>query len=265
VGNCKTSFALLSGRNFETKQNEEAIVEESFGRLGAGVTEFMNETNFRQFVLIIRSTGFVDPSMYYFPDGPGLRIRPVPDTARPEDAHGDIQHWVARWFVMSVLTGRYSGSSESAIDEDIRQIQAHGIEEFASTVMRGELSDAFWDTMLPQQMDTSSRSSPAFCVFEAAQVKLNDLGFLSHDFTVKDLIEVKSDIHHFWPRDFLKKNGLSRSQYNQIANYVLAQSEINIAIGNKEPGAYMGQMLEQCHGGPSGMATSTTRKRCEPT
>jgi hypothetical protein len=106
------------------------------------------------------------------------------------------------------------------------------------------------DTMLSQQMDTSSIGSPAFRVFEAAQVKLNDLGFLSHDITVKDLIEVKSDVHHFWPRDYVKKNGLSRSQYNQIANYALARSEINIAIGNKEPGAYMTQMLEQCRGGP---------------
>ena len=210
----------------------------------------MNETNFKQFIMIIRSTGFVDPSMVTSQmamDFAYILYLTLRDLKMPA---GDIQRWVTRWFVMSVLTGRYSGSSESAIDEDIRQIHAHGIEEYVTTVVRGELSDAFWDTVLPQQMDTSSINSPAFRVLEAAQVKLNDLGFLSHDFTVKDLIEVKSDIHHFWPRDFLKKNGLSRSQYNQIANFVLAQSEINIAVGNKEPGAYMSQMLEQCHGGP---------------
>jgi len=249
-GKLQDLVALLSGRNFETKQNEEAIVEESFARLGAGITEFMNETNFKQFIMIIRSTGFVDPSMVTSQmamDFAYILYLTLRDLKMPA---GDIQRWVTRWFVMSVLTGRYSGSSESAIDEDIRQIHAHSIEEYATTVVRGELSDAFWDTVLPQQMDTSSINSPAFRVFEAAQVKLNDLGFLSHDFTVKDLIEVKSDIHHFWPRDFLKKSGLSRSQYNQIANFVLAQSEINIAVGNKEPGVYMSQMLEQCHGGP---------------
>ncbi|MBX6354201.1 MAG: hypothetical protein IRZ10_12840, partial [Thermoflavifilum sp.] len=38
--------------------------------------------------------------------------------------------------------------------------------------------------------------------------------------------------------------------YNQIANYVVAQSEINIAIGNKEPRVYFGQLREQCQGGP---------------
>jgi hypothetical protein len=60
---------------------------------------------------------------------------------------------------------------------------------------------------------------------------------------------VKSEIHHVFPRDHLKKNGLGRGQYNQIPNYVVAQSEINIAIGNKEPQVYFGQLLEQCQGG----------------
>ena len=87
------------------------------------------------------------------------------------------------------------------------------------------------------------------CVFLAAQIKLGDRGFLSSDISTRELVEVKSDVHHLFPRDYLKKNGMSRGQYNQIANYVVAQSEINIAIGNKEPKAYFGQIMEQCRGG----------------
>ena len=66
---------------------------------------------------------------------------------------------------------------------------------------------------------------------------------------MRELVEVKSDVHHLFPRDFLKKNGLARGQYNQIANYVVAQSEINIAIGNKQPQVYFAQLLKQCDGG----------------
>jgi hypothetical protein len=36
----------------------------------------------------------------------------------------------------------------------------------------------------------------------------------------------------------LKKHGLDRSKYNQIANYVYMQSEINIKVGNKPPKDY---------------------------
>ena len=161
----------------------------------------------------------------------------------------EIERLVRRWFVMSVLTGRYSGSPESTIDYDVRQIDAQGIESYSESLIRGELSDAFWNAGLPQSMDTSASSSPYFRVFQAAQIKLNDKGFLSRDISVRELIEVKSDVHHIFPRDYLKKQGMTRGQYNQIANYAVAQSEINIAIGKKEPSVYIAQVLDQCDGG----------------
>jgi len=52
------------------------------------------------------------------------------------------------------------------------------------------------------------------------------------------LISLRGDIHHLFPKDYLKKNGLDRSKYNQIANYVYMQSEINIKVGNKAPKDY---------------------------
>jgi hypothetical protein len=59
-----------------------------------------------------------------------------------------------------------------------------------------------------------------------------------------------SDVHHVYPRNHLKKQGLSRGRYNQIANFVIAQSEINIAIGDKAPEIYFRELAEQCNGGP---------------
>lgn len=241
--------ALLSGRNFETKQFEESIAEQSFGRLETGVMNFINETHFKRFVMIIRSAGFVDSSLIGSQNALNfayilyLTLRTQGKTA------ANIEMAVRRWFVMSVLTGRYSGSPESTIDFDIRQLHEQGFDAYGSAIFAGELSDAFWDTLLPQQMNTSSSSSPYFRVFQAAQVKLGDRGFLSRDIKVLDLILNKSDVHHLYPRNHLKGQGLNRGRYNQIANYALAQTEINIAIGDKAPAAYFGQMVEQCNGG----------------
>lgn len=248
-GRLQDLVALLSGRNFETKQYEESIVESSFNRLRRGIIRFMNETHFKRFIMIIRSAGFINSSMIGSQNALNfayilylnLRSQNIPDA--------DIELYVRRWFVLSVLTGRYSSSPESAFDYDIRQISAQGIQKFSESAIKGELSDAFWDALLPQQMDTSVASSPYFCVFQAAQIKLGDRGFLSSDISIRELVEVKSDVHHLFPRDYLKKNGLNRGQYNQIANYVVAQSEINIAIGNKEPKVYFGHILDQCRSG----------------
>lgn len=248
-GRLSDLVALLSGRNFETKQYEENIIQDSFGRLKQAILRFMNETHFKRFMMIIRSAGFVDSSLIGSSTAMDfayilyltLRAKNMPDA--------DIEHHVRRWFVMSVLTGRYSGSPESTMDYDIRQIHAQGIEAFADDLIRGALSEAFWTATLPQELNTSASNSPEFRVFKAAQVKLNDRGFLSRDITARELVEVKCDVHHIFPRDYLKKAGLTRGQYNQVANYVLAQTEINIAIGNKEPKVYFSQVLEQCNGG----------------
>jgi hypothetical protein len=161
----------------------------------------------------------------------------------------EIEHMVRRWFVMTMLTGRYAGTPESAFDFDIRQVEVHGTVDYTSTVIKGELSEGFWSTLLPQNLETSSSISPYFLVYQAAQVKLNDKGFLSRDITVQDLIKNRSDVHHLFPRQYLKDLGFQRGQYNQIANYVLAQSEINIAIGSKAPSVYFTELCEQCQGG----------------
>jgi hypothetical protein len=121
-------------------------------------------------------------------------------------------------------------------------------------------------------METSTSNSPYFKIYQAAQVKLNDKGFLSRDITVHSLILNCRDIHHLYPKNFLKKQGINRGLYNQIANFVLTQSEINIAIGDQSPDSYFKELRKQCTGGKKryGGITSETelrenlRKNCVP-
>lgn len=248
-GRLEDLVALLSGRNFETRQFEDRIVDESFALLKKGIIRFMNETHFKNFVMIVRSGGFVDSSMIGSQNTLNFAYILYLTLRHHGMPVADVERYVRRWFVMSVLTGRYSGNPETRFDQDIKQIHTQGIDRFADTVIRGELSDAFWDVTLPQALDTSSSASPYFRLFQAAQIKSGDRGFLSRDISVRELVEVKSDVHHLFPRDYLKKQGVSRGQYNQVANYAVTQSEINIAIGNKEPKIYFTQLLDQCQGG----------------
>ena len=243
--------ALLSGRNFETREFEEAIAEDSFGRLDAAILRFMNETDFKRFVMILRSAGFVNASMIRSQNTVNFAYI-VYLTLRAKHVNPAlIETLVRRWFVMSVLTGRYTGSPETAFGVDIRNITEQNAQDYLGAVERAELSDAFWDAGLPQQMDTSVASSPYFNVFLASQVKGNDKGFLSNGHTVQTLLEGASHVHHVFPRNYLKKHGLARGRYNQIANYVVMQGEINIAIGDAPPASYFSALWHQCDNGES--------------
>ncbi|MDQ6631220.1 MAG: DUF262 domain-containing protein [Verrucomicrobiota bacterium] len=248
-GKLQDLVALLSGRNFETKQFEESIAESSFVGLKRGVLNFINETHFKRFTMIIRSAGFVDSSLIGSQNALNFAYILYLTLRSQSKPAAEIESAVRRWFVMSALTGRYSGSPESSIDFDIRQMHEQGFDGFGPATFAAELSDAYWNSLLPQELNTSSSTSPFFRVYQAAQVKLGDKGFVSKDITVRDLILNKCDVHHVFPRNHLKGQGLQRGRYNQIANYVLAQSEINIAIGDKAPSLYFKELAEQCDGG----------------
>jgi hypothetical protein len=243
--------ALLSGRNFETKQFEDAIAEKSFGRLKQGVLSFIKRTHFDRITMILRSAGFVTSDLIGGQNAVNfayiLYLRGRAENLPP----AELERSVRRWYAMSILRGRYTGAPETAFDFDIRQVEARGLADYTESVIQNELPDSYWTGMLPQLMDTSSSNSPYFLAYKAAQVKLVDKGFLSRDISVLDLLMNRSDVHHVYPKQFLKNQGLARGRYNQIANFVVAQSEINIAIGDKPPEKYFAQLAAQCEGGKS--------------
>jgi hypothetical protein len=249
-GKLQDLVALLSGRNFETKKYEESIAEESFAKLKSGILAFMNKTHFDRLTMILRSAGFVTSDLITSRNAVNFAYIVYLRGRREGLPADDIVRLVRRWYAMSILTGRYTGSPDTAFDFDIRQIEAQGLRSYADAVIATELPDSFWTGMLPQLMETSSAQSPYFIAYLAAQARLGNRGFLSKDITVRDLLLNRGDKHHIFPRRYLQQQGLNRGRYNQIANFVMAQSEINIAIGDKPPEVYFKEIAEQVNGGP---------------
>ncbi|GLW60308.1 hypothetical protein Hthe01_06570 [Hydrogenophilus thermoluteolus] len=249
-GKLQDLVALLSGRNFETKQYEESIAEESFAKLKSGILAFMNKTHFDRLTMILRSAGFVTSDLITSRNAVNFAYIVYLRGRREGLPADDIERLVRRWYAMSILTGRYTGSAETAYDLDIRQIEAQGLKNYAEAIIASELPDSFWTGMLPQLMETSSGQSPYFIAYLAAQVRFGDKGFLSKDITVRDLLLNRGDKHHIFPRRYLQQQGLNRGRYNQIANFVMTQSEVNIAIGDKAPEVYFKEIADQVNGGP---------------
>lgn len=239
--------SLLSGRDFETREFRIEIEEDSFRQLHDAVLQAINQTNYERYLMIVRSAGIVRKSLIrsqnVFNFGYALYLALK---ERKIDSN-TIEQIVRRWLVLSILTGRYSGSPESSFDYDIKRFFAYDDPmDYLKVTEAGELSDAFWNVNLVQKLNTSVASSPYFNMFLAAQVKSHDRGFLSAQVDVESMLENRGDIHHLFPKNYLIANGVSQSQYNQIANYVFIQQEINIKIRDAAPCIYMKTVLDQC-------------------
>lgn len=255
--------ALLSGRNFETKEYEEAVEEDSFARLAEGVKRYINETLFTKYVQIIRSAGFISSELISSQGALNFGYILFLRCKREGIDPADIERIVRRWFVFSLLTTRYSGSFETQYDQDVRQMEAAGTEQMMKTAVQSGLSDGFWTGVLPLEMDTSAARSPYWSVFRAAQVFTKTKGFLSTEISTQDLIDLKGDVHHIYPKGYLKTKGYKPGQYNQIANLVQMQTEINIKIGAKSPQQYFATLSQQVTGGPKEYGGITDRSKLE--
>ncbi|NLV57662.1 MAG: DUF262 domain-containing protein [Clostridiales bacterium] len=250
-GRLANLVSLLSGRDFETKEYRSDVVDASYQKLDAGIQNFMNQYHFAQFVIAIKGAGFVSSKLlnsYMTLDfAYTLYLILLDDSTIPND---QIKRYVQKWFVLSTLTSRYIGSPESIMDRDMRSIEDKGFLPYLAEMEASALSDTFWAVTLPQNLETSSVNSPAFNTFLAAQIRLNCNSLLMNGTKISDLITISGDVHHIFPRAYLKKNGVdNKVKYNQVANYTYLDTQVNKAISDDPPCVYFTKVRKQCETG----------------
>lgn len=236
--------ALLSGRDFENKRNIESIAEESYAKLRAGIEAFFNQTNYQRFLTLIQSAGFINQKLISSKTSLNVAYALYLKLRNENYAEPQIQTIIKRWFVMSILTGRYSGSSETVIERDSKQIAEKGIENYLEQISIAELDDGFWNYRIVNDLTSSSTVNNAYLCYLAAQCKNNDNAFLSESMSVRSLIEQRGDEHHIFPKKYLEQKGYKKSDYNQVANYVYAEQQLNIKLADKAPVVYMAEVKE---------------------
>ena len=249
-GKLQDLVSLLSGRDFETREYREDVVAESYSKLYDGVRQFVNQSNFERYVMILKSAGIIDGDLVRSQNvlnfGYILYLLLREKNVSPDK----IETLVRRWVIMSIITQRYTSSPESQFDLDIRRLnESEDIIKYINDEEERRLGDTFWDNILVENFNTSVASSPYWKTFVIAQIKLNNRAFLSKDIDVRTLIEGRGDVHHIFPKDYLQNNGKeNRSKNNQIANFAMLQTEVNIQIGKKAPNDYMKSIIDQCNG-----------------
>lgn len=242
--------SMLSGRNFETREFKEEIVEQTYTDFTEGVMNVINEFNFKQFMIAIKSAGFISSKL--------VNSNMALDFAytiylllkeSKEVPVEDIKRYVQKWYVLSVLTGRYSSSPESAFARDIRRIRESGVVTILKEIEDAQLSDNFWNVALVQDLSYTSTNNPTYLVFLAAQIFFNDISFLSCNVPVRELIALGGDVHHIFPKQYLIDNHYDKSRYNQEANFVYLDRPVNISIGKKAPYVYLQEAEARCQNG----------------
>jgi hypothetical protein len=165
---------------------------------------------------------------------------------------------VSRWIFGSLLTARYSGSSETAFEQDLARLGRDGERDAEAFVreldsaMAETLTGDYWTQTLVSALETQKARTPAALAFRAAQVVLGARALFS-DQLLQNLLDQSQaagrtarEAHHLFPTNWLRSQGVTdRRRVNQVANLAEAGWHENTTIGGQRPSVYVARLREQ--------------------
>lgn len=175
-----------------------------------------------------------------------------------------LRRLIARWFFMSQLTGRYTGSSESQIQKDLdmfAEVPEGDADGFAARVEKTieiTVTNDFWEFNAPQSLVSSSyKLSPVYQCYLAALNYLDADMFMLRmkvrEWMDPALPTVKGlEGHHLVPRRYQEKElGITDTKrINQVANFAPTDWHTNVQISDRAPAEYWPELVTE-RGGDS--------------
>lgn len=247
------AYSLLRGKDLATGEVSTDQRDSQFKKLRDAQGRVLNLTYWADFLNVVRSAGYRSAKTISSVNALVFAYQLYLLGRTEYGVEGfKLRNAVARWLFMSLLTGRFSSSPESRMEQDLAELrELKTAEQFLArlaTVEAATLTDDYWTKTLPLELATSAGRSPALFGFYAAQTLLGARALFSKS-PVSDLLDPPAlgqkkalERHHLFPKQHLKKLGIeSVRDINQIANYALVEWDDNIAISDAPPSAYWPQ------------------------
>ena len=242
-GKLSDMVSLISGRDFEARNYSEEGMKANYEKMQAGATLVFNKSNFQRYLMILRDMGMrnsgklglVGHGVFNFGYILFLYLHRITNLSQEK-----IASYLKRWIIMSALTGRYSGSSETITESDLKMISRDSNPiNVLDEILDREMNDSFWNGTLPNMLRVQSTQASSWRIFQMSQIYGKDTAWLAKDTSTETVMLEEGNIHHIFPQAYLRKNGFSKGDINQIANYVWVTQPKNLEISDKAPKDYL--------------------------
>lgn len=245
-------YSLLRGKDFDTDLLSEATREKNFAVLKDAQPKLLDVQTWHEFLDTLVAAGFRSAEMLTSKNS--VLYTYVLFLLGKHEYGVDsfsLRKVIARWFFMSSLTGRYTGSFETQVEADFGRLRntksAHDFVAVLDQVIATTLTDDFWRITVPDQLAVASSRTPAVFAYYAALIVLNAPLLFSNIPVAASLDPARrrrrraTDRHHLFPKNHLKKLETpitDRSEVNQVANFALLEYQDNIRISDTPPFEY---------------------------
>jgi len=254
----KYAYMLLRGRDFEKGKYSDNLRIQKFEELKPVIDKVLNLQNWHDFIKCLESAGYISSKLissdntltYVY----AMYLIGKYDFKIKEIA---LRKLIAKWFFMCSVSGYYTNSPESRMEQDLADLRAiHDEAEFTDYIQNQInavfTNDYFTITLTGNNgLASSSANSPAWYGYCAALNILDAKGLFSNLHT-RELFSfpssgIKSALekHHLFPKAYLESIGITDDrERNQIANFAFIEWIDNIKISDDNPSIYFPKRME---------------------
>lgn len=228
---CMTAVATQQSQFPKLHEVSEENVREAWEKTRASLEYFIN--------LIRENLGIESADWLYSVNTLIVPVAYLAKTHMKQVEKNKLLHW----FLLATIWGRYSGSAESSLDQDLKALSQPNpftllLENIKQKVGRLEIS--------AEDLDDANINNPLFlavylsCRNQKAEdwftgVRLTSTGFGSSHYL---------EYHHIFPKALLK-NDFKRRDINEIANMAFLSSKANKIISKTNPAIYLAEIYKR--------------------
>lgn len=247
-------YSLLRGKDLQTNQFSEEQREKQFSILKESQAYVLDLQNWHEFFKVIRRAGYT--SSQFISSQMTVLYAYVLWLIGKRDFQVDphrLREVIARWFFMASLTGRYTASPESRMEQDLALLrEARTADDFVRVLnhqIEAVLTPDYWEVTLPNELETAAARNTGQFAYYAALCLL-DAPVLYSRMKVAELLDPSTkakksalERHHLFPRRYLQRIKISEQRLiNQVANYALVEWSDNIKVSDRPPSDYVPEL-----------------------
>jgi hypothetical protein len=251
-------YRYLRGVDPSTGEADTAGRLKRLSQLDDAAKECMEPTPWRDYLLRVQHAGFVSQALIA---SKNAIVNAYAFYIRGRNASvpkSKLDEMISRWIFGTLLTARYSGSSDTVFEQDLARVarlgadDAEGFVRALDDAMGETMTGDFWTQSLVSALETQKGRAPAALAFRAAQVILGTRALFS-DQLLRNLLDppanggrAASELHHLFPEAWLHERGIrDRRRVNQVANLADTGWHENNVIGARGPADYVPRLRQK--------------------
>jgi hypothetical protein len=251
-------YRYLRGVDPTTGEADTAGRLKRLAQLDDAANECMEPTPWRDYLLRVQHAGFVNQTLIA---SKNAIVNAYAFYIRGRKAgvpKSKLDEMIARWVFATLLTARYSSSSETVFEQDLARVarlepgDVDGFVRALDDALGDTITGDYWTQSLVSTLETQKGRAPAALAFRASQIVLGTRALFSDQY-LRNLLDPPSqgtrsasEAHHLFPEAWLASHGIrERRQVNQVANFADVGWHENIVIGGRGPGEYVPRLRQK--------------------